>query len=120
MEENVNNFWPILDNGFQSGNCYEDNIKRILPDRMHVFPMTNQKLVCISACVGYRYAGVQYGSECWCGNELPNRTYFRPKEQCKKQCPGAKSEICGGEWRMNIYSAAEKCKLNIMSHNIMS
>ena len=30
---------------------------------------------------------------------------------CNKVCSGNKTQICGGSWRMNIYQAAEKPKI---------
>ena len=73
--------------GFTSGQCYEDNSNRILPfwvlgqGNADTYDGSLSKERCISACAGYDYAGVQYGHECFCGNE-------KPSEQ------GSKSSVC--------------------------
>ena len=87
---------------FQSGDCYEDSADHIFPFYAGDYPEDNQKSHCIAACEGYAYAGVQYGSHCFCGNILPELTLHRPGE-CLMTCSGNADEICGDAWRMNIY-----------------
>ena len=92
---------PMAD--MPDGTCYEDNASRLLPVYIGEFP-NNEKSVCIVACKGYRYAGVQYARECFCGNDKPNRALLRvgPNE-CSMICPGNTEQICGGTFRMNVY-----------------
>ena len=57
---------------------------------------------CIDLCAGYKYAGVQDGTECYCGdNPPPSKITW--KDECNKQCPGNNSQKCGAGWRMNIH-----------------
>jgi hypothetical protein len=48
----------------------------------------------------FAYAGVQYGSQCFCGN-----TYGRygTADNCNMACAGNAAEMCGGVWANAIY-----------------
>ena len=49
------------------------------------------------------YAGVQFGSQCFCGNEIPALKAVRPESECNMKCKGDLAQKCGGRWRMNVY-----------------
>ena len=49
----------------------------------------------------YVYAGVQYSSYCFCGNDKPNTP--APKSECSMTCSGDNTKMCGGQYRHNIY-----------------
>ncbi len=63
-------------------------------------PVTIEK--CISFCNsrGFRYAGVQYGSQCFCGNSYGK---YGRANNCNMKCNGNPNEICGGFWANDIY-----------------
>lgn len=70
--------------------------------------MTIEK--CLSRCWNYKYAGVEYGQECWCGNSLntvgdagatPSSNLTDSK--CGFKCPGNASEFCGAGGALNLY-----------------
>lgn len=69
--------------------------------------MTIEK--CLSDCWMYKYAGVEYGRECWCGNVLSVAgTGLTPganvsNSECALKCPGNSSEFCGERARMSLY-----------------
>ena len=67
---------------------------------------TNTPSKCVAYCKSkqYRLAGVQYGSECWCGNEEPERDRCLPLEDCNMECAGDNTQMCGASYKMNIYS----------------
>lgn len=48
----------------------------------------------------YAYAGVQYGSQCYGGNNIS--MYLNIK--CITPCPGNNKTICGGNWINSIYN----------------
>ncbi|PSN72640.1 WSC-domain-containing protein [Corynespora cassiicola Philippines] len=59
---------------------------------------------CTDACANgnYKYAGVEYAGECYCGNTLDNDN--GPAEDgCDMPCNGNSSQLCGGANRMNLY-----------------
>jgi len=110
-----------------SAPCYQDSSKRILP-----FAFTHSKQMTIDMCKehcfvknNYKYAGVQFAQQCFCGNDLPDASLIRDSKECNNRCAGDKTEICGGSWRMNIYhqddnlqsNQAENCRLSYLSGN---
>ncbi|KAJ6657906.1 hypothetical protein lerEdw1_001826 [Lerista edwardsae] len=62
---------------------------------------------CQEACAerAYTYAGLEYGSECYCGNKLPLTT--ARQEDCNSECKGEKGTICGGVNRLSVYRLEE-------------
>lgn len=61
--------------------------------------------VCIAQCQarGFAYAGTQYGSYCFCGNEYGRSG---PAQNCNVPCAGNGAEMCGGAWANSVYRAA--------------
>ncbi|KAF9873174.1 hypothetical protein CkaCkLH20_09337 [Colletotrichum karsti] len=62
---------------------------------------------CVSQCstLNYQYAGLEYGSECWCGNSIDNGN-APASSGCDMACVGNHADTCGGAGRVNIYQAA--------------
>ena len=82
---------------------------------------------CLDGCQSafYKYAGVENGNECYCGNDLklyswpsgggpgprmPDYPKIIPDIECNIQCPGNVNEKCGGQNRMNIFNIKSKCE----------
>ena len=77
---------------------------------------------CIDACKSafYRYAGVENGRDCYCGDSmqltpiwiLPQPTNARiiPDIECNVPCSGDFNEKCGGENNLNIFNIRSKCE----------
>ncbi|KAK8134411.1 hypothetical protein PG984_006423 [Apiospora sp. TS-2023a] len=63
---------------------------------------------CIDGCAvgGYTYAGLEYGSECWCSNDEPTIDPINLQE-CDMSCTGDAAAICGGVSRILVYSKSE-------------
>jgi hypothetical protein len=63
---------------------------------------------CVDFCAGSSYAGLEYGSQCWCGNSLAADR--APQDgilgNCQMKCNGDSGEYCGGSWALSIY---QKC-----------
>ncbi|BAT72175.1 conserved hypothetical protein [Thermosulfidibacter takaii ABI70S6] len=59
---------------------------------------------CISLCAdkGFKYAAVQYGSYCFCGNSYGK---YGKAQNCNMLCSGNRKEICGGVWANSVYEA---------------
>lgn len=99
---------PIIvkgDANFTYAACYAEPVNgRALPNQ--ILPgavMTVEK--CLSACAQYQYAGLEYGSECWCGNTLATGTTKAAAEsQCGLTCSGNKTQICGDGNRLTLYT----------------
>ena len=62
---------------------------------------------CVRRCKelddGYLFAGVQFGSECFCGNEAPPDDTLADESECDWKCKGDDQLVCGALWRMNVY-----------------
>ena len=57
---------------------------------------------------GYEYFGVQFGFQCFCGDEPPEDAELaEDPEQCDKTCPGDSKKMCGGTWRMNVFRVGD-------------
>lgn len=58
---------------------------------------------CVARCRAgnFAFAGVQYGTWCFCGNRY-NRD--APSNACDMRCAGNPQENCGGEWANGIYA----------------
>lgn len=59
-----------------------------------------------SSCsrAGYSIFGVQFATQCYCGNILGTRTMTTPP-LCTRPCPGNPNVNCGGYYAMKVYSA---------------
>ncbi|OTA08586.1 hypothetical protein A9Z42_0002750 [Trichoderma parareesei] len=66
--------------------------------------------MCLLHCSEYKYAGVEYGQECWCGDSLnlagwegavPGKNVT--SSECDVVCPGNSTEYCGAGNRLQLY-----------------
>ncbi|KAL1840964.1 hypothetical protein VTJ49DRAFT_7570 [Mycothermus thermophilus] len=60
--------------------------------------------ICAEQCKDYAYFGVEYGEECFCGDELGGEA--APAAECAMLCAGGANQWCGGPDRMNVYAKA--------------
>ncbi|KAI0474339.1 WSC domain-containing protein [Xylaria cf. heliscus] len=80
---------------------------RTLPDVSLDQPdMTVEK--CIAACdaKGYKYAGLEYRSQCFCGNSVAQDRMPTngTMGDCPMTCAGDPDEFCGGAARISVYT----------------
>lgn len=69
------------------------------------FNMTIEACVAFCNGGGYSLAGVEYGQQCFCGNELAAGSVWAPSQNdCSMSCAGNSSEYCGAGDRLNVYS----------------
>merc|ERR550519_2537801 len=87
-----------------NGQCVADTRARLLRVELEASD-ENSPSSCMSRCasLGYSYAGVEYGDECFCGNTPPLASTIVESEECDEPCTGDASAICGGSWNMNVY-----------------
>ncbi|KKY22443.1 putative copper radical oxidase [Diplodia seriata] len=91
-----------LPSGIAAKGCYTDSATtRAFPTQIYA-NSSNTPGLCASACreKGYKYAGTQYGSECWCGPSLPTNT--APASDCSSACAGDPAQTCGGGFRLSV------------------
>jgi WSC domain len=57
---------------------------------------------CIDTCraLDFRYAGVQYGESCLCGNRYGR---YGAADNCNYRCTGDPARICGGYSASSVY-----------------
>ncbi|KAL8752627.1 MAG: hypothetical protein Q9184_005668, partial [Pyrenodesmia sp. 2 TL-2023] len=61
--------------------------------------------ICLSACSQFKYAGLEYGRECWCGDTIASTaTPATAETQCNKPCAGNANQICGAGNRLTMYT----------------
>ncbi|XP_078694695.1 uncharacterized protein LOC144923752 isoform X2 [Branchiostoma floridae x Branchiostoma belcheri] len=87
--------------------CYRDGGSLDIRDLTGDVMVDEENLTptsCINHCTsgGYRYAGLQYGKECFCGDSF-GRFGAAPESECDTPCTGDAAETCGGNWRNSIY-----------------
>lgn len=59
---------------------------------------------CSQLCSNYTLFGLEYGSQCECGNYIiPGRAFPVDKERCQIPCSGNSSISCGGSGTLYIY-----------------
>ncbi|KAN0063950.1 hypothetical protein ACQY0O_003556 [Thecaphora frezii] len=83
--------------------CYTDDASRALRDKAPQLGSSNTIEACAAACQGYTYFGVEYSTECYCGNNLMNSPKPAPKAECNFLCGGNSLEYCGAGFRMGLY-----------------
>ena len=86
--------------------CYtESSNGRALRDKQtrDTTGMTVEK--CSDFCAGFRYFGVEYGEECYCGNTLGAGSAITTPEKCDMECKGNKFQTCGAGRLLNMYQA---------------
>ena len=88
------------------GECVFDDAKnRVLNGHLTTsHEMTVES--CITTCTekGYDYAGLEWGIECFCGNEPSQRFDWAWSGKCDVNCAGDRKQICGGSGAMSVYS----------------
>ncbi|KAI0148153.1 WSC domain-containing protein [Hypoxylon sp. NC0597] len=53
---------------------------------------------------GYRYAGLEFAQECWCGDTLSDRSVRLEDSACNVPCDGANTTACGGHLAITLYA----------------
>ncbi|XP_071128240.1 xylosyltransferase oxt-like [Mytilus edulis] len=85
--------------------CFQDDNSRHLKHRYQNLGNAITLAKCRENCKGYKYAGLQYSVQCFCGNQLVNSKYpKKPDSECNTKCRGEPSRACGGTWRNSIYT----------------
>ncbi|KAF8851744.1 WSC-domain-containing protein, partial [Acephala macrosclerotiorum] len=64
---------------------------------------SNTIALCISQCYPFRYAGAEYGRECWCGDALEGGSSQALDSECTMPCAGDSGEVCGDSVKLSLY-----------------
>jgi hypothetical protein len=59
---------------------------------------------CATFCAPWKYMGVEYGVECWCGAHISTTAAGAAGTDCYMPCGGNSTQTCGGPRRLSMYS----------------
>jgi hypothetical protein len=95
-------------NGFTYGGCAQEIAGRLL-DNVQTSSSSQTIEACTALCRSYGMpvAGLEYGSECYCSDNLSEVQAAAVSGECKMACSGDDSEICGGPNAINWYFDAD-------------
>ncbi|OCK96363.1 WSC-domain-containing protein [Cenococcum geophilum 1.58] len=66
--------------------------------------------MCFSFCNSQQFAGLEYGSECWCAPYLSAFSNKLPDSDCNIPCQGNSSVACGGRLTITLYNITTSAK----------
>ncbi|KJA18927.1 copper radical oxidase [Hypholoma sublateritium FD-334 SS-4] len=96
---------PALANGWSSKGCITDsvNARTLSGDNTATSTMTIE--ACISFCTAdsWVFAGVEFGSQCFCGNDTLASATAAPASSCNEPCAGNAAEPCGAGNFLNLF-----------------
>ncbi|KAL0953492.1 hypothetical protein HGRIS_004722 [Hohenbuehelia grisea] len=92
---------PAPPAGWVDSGCYVDNAARVLNGAVTAAgDMTPGKCSAFCQNAGFKIAGTQYSTECYCGNSLADVP--KATEGCNMPCAGDAQFMCGGPYRLNV------------------
>lgn len=66
--------------------------------------MTPESCFNICGTSGWIYAGLEYGEECWCGDQVSKAATLTDPSRCNIKCTGDVTRTCGGPQVLNLYN----------------
>jgi hypothetical protein len=87
--------------------CYTDSPNRSLSKLNWSGNTSTTVEDCVAGCVngGYTVAGIEVGTECYCGNYIQNGASLVSDKNCSTSCAGENVELCGGPWLLSIWNS---------------
>lgn len=100
-------FLPLYKDYTLSGCYQEPDGARALPNLYADAEMTVEK--CLDAAAGFSWAGIEYGQECWYGNQLNVNAaqVDLTVDNCGFLCPGDGNEYCGTGGHLVLYGTGK-------------
>lgn len=106
----LNSTAASVNNNTYAGNmtywgCWTDQTPRSLPNQAYS-NNTNTIETCTTVCAqgGNTIAGIEFGTDCYCGSALGYQATEVVESSCNVQCPGSTNETCGGYNRLSLFS----------------
>ncbi|EME89605.1 uncharacterized protein MYCFIDRAFT_128488, partial [Pseudocercospora fijiensis CIRAD86] len=85
--------------------CWSDQSPKTLPNMAYT---SNDNTIekCTKTCAdgGNTIAGLEYGTQCFCGKSLGYLATQVIESSCSFTCPGNSTETCGGSGRLSLFS----------------
>lgn len=94
-------------NADPQGQCYLDNLQNRILNHAQEIGSSNMSIgSCQGQCqgLGYKYYGLENGSDCYCGNSINGNPSQLPGSQCDMTCTGDDLDNCGGNLKMNLFT----------------
>lgn len=84
--------------------CYTDNVAARTFTGAQLVSDSMTTSMCQAFCYskGFKYAGTEWSTECYCDNEFRNNG-VQADSGCDMECSGASGETCGGGVRLSVY-----------------
>lgn len=97
-----------LPGSWQYQGCYADNVNGRALFWQSILTNNNTATSCLSLCAEYGFmaAGMEYGDECYCGDEaklIASGSTIQPETDCQVPCSGNTQYFCGGGARLSYY-----------------
>ncbi|KAH7320609.1 WSC domain-containing protein, partial [Stachybotrys elegans] len=89
--------------GWSFDSCYTDDWERTLAVTEPASSTAMTPAACAALCTGYRFFGVENGSECYCGDNIDPARLAADQTTCSIPCTGQANFVCGGGWRLSVY-----------------
>ncbi|XP_068722638.1 deleted in malignant brain tumors 1 protein-like [Montipora capricornis] len=81
--------------------CYKDTNDHAMTLEFKSPSMTPVKCVRRCQIEGFKYAGLEWGNECYCGS---NYDRYGTSTSCDLPCFGDVTKACGGVWALSVYN----------------
>ncbi|KAF2640037.1 WSC-domain-containing protein [Massarina eburnea CBS 473.64] len=105
----MSGYVDVTSKGYAFIGCGKDNaLSRTLGEELLTGDdMTVEK--CIDFCKGKKksFAGIEFGSQCYCGSSLASERKPSQGLNCLMKCGGNKDQTCGGADAISLYQACE-------------
>ncbi|KAJ7785161.1 galactose oxidase [Mycena maculata] len=88
--------------------CFVDNaFGRVLSTEIDDVNLTME--VCVTDCAAQNFtiAGGEFGTQCFCGDELIEDATTAPNSDCNMACGGNATQACGAGNRLSVYSTSK-------------
>ncbi|KAM7203183.1 WSC domain containing protein, partial [Naviculisporaceae sp. PSN 640] len=98
---------PAIIPGYEFTGCYTEaqHGRALTGSAFFDDQLTAEK--CATACSGYKYFGLEYGRECYCGNTLNQGSVETAAAECSFSCPGNAAQTCGAGNRLTLYTRTD-------------
>jgi hypothetical protein len=92
--------------GWNYAGCYSEGINGRALNHQQPDSQTNSVENCINTCVGlgYSVAGLEFGAQCFCDNNIYNGAAPTAATNCNMACPGNANELCGAGNYLSVYN----------------
>ncbi|RDW89749.1 hypothetical protein BP6252_01781 [Coleophoma cylindrospora] len=99
---------PATINDYAHQGCYLDNNpSRALTGTGYTSPSSMTLESCAAFCASYKYFGVEYSQECYCGNSIASGDTNTTATDCSMTCTGNSLQLCGAGNRLSLYARNE-------------